>query len=62
MRPSVVAELERWDGISPLLVKPLSAGWFPRLYSVDASEWGQGICFTDAKDEELKNVGKYSER
>ena len=57
-----VAELKAWDGISPLLSKPLQASWYANMYAVAASTLRRGTCIANASRKELLDVGCFSER
>ena len=59
---SVRRELSIWDGISPLITQDLSAPWCEKLQAVDASEWGLGVCETDAAQVEVEQLSRFSER
>lgn len=59
---SVKKELNIWDGISPLITQDLSAPWCEKLQAVDASEWGLGVCETEAELVEVEQLSRFSER
>ena len=62
MWPSVRRELEMWDGLAPLLWRDLKAKWSDELHIVDASPSGLGACRADAKEEEVRSLGRVCER
>ena len=58
----VRAELQKWDGLLPLIYRRLGAKWSSTVHAVDASEWGLGVTTSHFEPEEAKSLGKYSER
>ena len=60
--PSVIRELEMWDGIAPLLFMDLSKAWHDVLHVVDASPDGCGVCSSTATTAEARDLGRHAER
>ncbi|CAE7219960.1 gag-pro-pol [Symbiodinium sp. CCMP2592] len=60
--PSVRRELNIWIAIAPLLWRDLGTPWAPEVTAVDASTWGLGAVVAQFSDEEVQQLGKYSER
>lgn len=59
---SVRRELQTWDGICPLIVQNLRTPWSEKTLSVDASEWGLGVCETETSSTCNRQLGSFSER
>ena len=59
---SVRRELQIWDGICPLIVQNLQTPWSEKILSVDASEWGLGVCEADTSSTSNRELGSFSER
>lgn len=59
---SVRNELEKWDGIAPLIFSDLRRPWSERLLAVDASEWGLGVTTSQIKSADSQALGGCIER
>ena len=59
---SVRDELEKWDGIAPLIFSDLRRPWSERLLAVDASEWGLGVTTSQIKSADSQALGGCIER
>ena len=59
---SVRRELEVWDGLSPLILQNLRSAWGRQICSVDASEWGLGVCVAEIEDGVASSLSRYNER
>ena len=55
-------ELQKWDGILPLLHRNLQAEWSDVVHAVDASEWGLGVTCSRLPVSEVRSLGQYNER
>ena len=56
---SVRRELQTWDGICPLIVQNLRTPWSEKTLSVDASEWGLGVCETETSSTCNRQLGSF---
>lgn len=59
---SVRCELEKWDGIAPLVFADLKRPWSNHLLAVDASEWGLGVTTSNIDFWDTQKLGSISER
>ncbi len=59
---SVRIELQKWDGIAPLVFSDLRRPWSNQLLAVDASEWGLGVTSSMMGSEDNQRLGRVSER
>ena len=55
-------ELAVLGALIPLVSQDLTAEWASRVYMMDASLWGGGICVTDATLEEVREEGRWGGR
>ena len=55
-------ELAIWYAISPLLWRDLRSQWSETVYATDASEWGLGATTSRIPADQVKDLGKFSER
>ena len=60
--PSVRRELALWISLCPLLWRDLAAPWASEVTAVDASTWGLGAVVADFTPNEVRELGRYSER
>ena len=59
---SVRRELRIFSGILPLLWRDLASPWCSQVTATDASTWGLGATTAEFSREEIKSLGKFSER
>ena len=59
---SVRRELVVWDGLAPLIFQNLRSPWGDQLCSVDASEWGLGVCTSEIGESVASSLSRYNER
>lgn len=59
---SVRRELQIFNGICPLIWRDLAQPWSTEVAAIDASEWGLGCTSAEFSIEEVKQLGKHSER
>eukprot|EP00438_Fugacium_kawagutii_P032643 Skav206865 [mRNA] locus=scaffold898:55024:69937:- [translate_table: standard] len=55
-------ELAIWYAISPLLWRNLRSPWSTTIHATDASDWGCGATVAQMPYDEVKSLGKFSER
>ena len=60
--PSVRRELALWISLCPLLWRDLAAPWASEVTAVDASTWGLGAVVADFTPNEVRELGRFSER
>ena len=59
---SVRRELQIFSSISPLLWRDLSISWSREVTAIDASDWGLGATSAVFEQQEVRSLGKHSER
>ncbi|CAE7231430.1 gag-pro-pol [Symbiodinium sp. CCMP2456] len=59
---SVRRELDIWIGIAPLIWRNLALPWSSEVTAVDASTWGLGATAATFDQQEVRALGRYSER
>ncbi len=59
---SVRRELQIFCGVLPLIWRELSMEWDPEVIAVDASNWGLGTTACNFPPQEIRELGRHSER